>query len=180
MLALLLSACAALAPSAESPAPSPAETADLAPAEAAPDLSAFGAEEFMNFFCTALESDGLLGGTDPLELAEVEEPDYRLIRREGKKILLVSSQNDGLILLSAFNTFEEQKESCLRVFASALGAFSGGSFEENLETLRSSYAAMGATNTKTLFRGYARFRLVTESDESADTGGYVYFVVGKN
>ena len=120
-------------------------------------------------------------GEDALELAEAEEPGYRIIRRGGSKILIAAFEDDGIVLLSAFRTFREQEEACLRVFASAMRAFSSGeSLEEAEETLRETYAAMGDHNTRTLYRGYAQFRLVTEADESAETGGYVYFLIGKS
>ena len=156
----VLSACAA--PSAPTASQTPPAVHSPRASEEALPLTGFGAEEFLERFCSALEDDGLLTGEDALELAEAEEPGYR-------------------IMLSAFRTFREQEEACLRVFASAMRAFSSGeSLEEAEETLRETYAAMGDHNTRTLYRGYAQFRLVTEADESAETGGYVYFLIGKS
>lgn len=175
----VLSACAA--PSAPTASQTPPAVHSPRASEEALPLTGFGAEEFLERFCLALEDDGLLTGEDALELAEAEEPGYRIIRRGGSKILIAAFEDDGIVLLSAFRTFREQEEACLRVFASAMRAFSSGeSLEEAEETLRETYAAMGDHNTRTLYRGYAQFRLVTEADESAETGGYVYFLIGKS
>lgn len=145
------------------------------------NVADYQADDFLRCFVNEVEGSSFVKNRYEIETPDPEDEYTKLIRFEGKKILIVSFQDDGLVCLSAFNTFEEQKDACLSFFASVLAAFFAGSeFEEDLTLVRSSYESMGTNNTKSVFRDYIQVRMVTEADDSAETGGYVYFIVGKN
>ena len=149
--------------------------------EEAKDITDYSADDFLQQFVSDVEDNSFIQETYEIEIPDPLDEYYRMVRFEGDKIIIASFQDDGIIFLSSFNTFQEQKEPCLRFFAYVLGVFSSESnYESDLADIRNCFNGMGTNNTKSIFRDYIQIRMVTEADASTETGGFVYFIIGKN
>ena len=144
-------------------------------------IAVYSAKDYLQHFVSDVEGNSFIQETYEIEMPDPLDEYYRMIRFEGNKILVASFQDDGIIFLSSYNTFQEQKDPCLRFFAYVLGAFSSESdFERDLADIQNCFEFMGTNNTKSIFRDYIQIRLVTDADASTETGGFVYFIIGKN